>query len=401
MDRGRSSHLSSPLPSSAAAGVSRGAARAVGSMTSIEGCAVPACAARGHGPQELEGAAWPPWRPRAADSYRNPRARLPRPPSRSLSSGLGQGNRNSTRSLGSGLGAETVSMTYAESVVSRCANPPPPPSGWRAPPFGHHDTARRRALVELREVRPGNAATARRSAGNLVRYGVLRRRRRFAPQDRGRRLPPPAFALGRLGGRARRRPRLCQLERRPARAQPPPAAGRPRALQYVVEPGQQASRRRPTPSPPIGRGAPQIDGPNRCSTRRARGVRLCLKCGLLRPPIRASRRRRPPHSRRGHRRVHADARTAASSPGGPSARASPRRRAAVPGVAARPAGRARVVAAPPARLTDVEPRFRRRSASAASNLRRGPIGKPSSRTSSGSRWSRQASSMHSSLHFSR
>ena len=51
--------------------------------------------------------------------------------------------------------------------------------------------------------------------------------------------------------------------------------------------------------------------------------------------------------------------------------------------------------------TSAEPRLLRRSASAASNLRAGPIGRPSSLISSRSSVSRQASSMHSRRQFSR
>ena len=69
-------------------------------------------------------------------------------------------------------------------------------------------------MVELREVRPNDAASSlggdpageRAREGGSVDLGVLgRRRRRFAPQDRGRRLSPSPLALGRLGGLPRRR----------------------------------------------------------------------------------------------------------------------------------------------------------------------------------------------------
>ena len=106
---------------------------------------------------------------------------------------------------GSGLGAETVSMTCGVGGL-RCAGPPPRPGRRRARPSWDHEAARRRASVgrERSPRRGGRETTAGgRARRRRRRLGVLRRRRRFAPQDRRRRLPPSPLALGLSAGRPR------------------------------------------------------------------------------------------------------------------------------------------------------------------------------------------------------
>ena len=260
--------------------------------------------------------------------------------------------------------------------------------------FRRHLTLARHALQDLGRESPS------------VALGGLGRLPAPAPQWRG--VPVPPAPRSRRGGA--RRPRAGRA--RGPRAQRPrrraPAGRRARAPPYVGEPAPPASRRRPRPSRASRAAAAR---PWRCRwpARRALDTR--------------GRSCAPRHSRR---TATADSMQisqtvpspgwpvghsvcpAASCGGGAESAAASRgdgagSGAAAASVAAR-SGRDDAGEGVTGRLTGpaaAAPRLRRRSASAASSLRRGPMGRPRARMSSASSESRQASSIISRWNSSR